>query len=366
MRMERYALATLAARGIACLACTAGTVTIDSVHTPRPIVLAGSIAIDRIMNFSGSYADHLHAEKLSNVSVSIFLDSMIDAPGGVAANIAHTLALLGEEPYLLGAVGLDATTYMEQLARRGVNITHIHESQLPTASFNVITDSQQNQVGGFYPGAMFDSDTLRLTPWYTKDPVVVVSPHDPKAMRRQVAECRTHQLTLCYDIGQQVSNAPAEDLAEGIAAATILIVNEYELSILAKKTGQSEDTICSSVPIVITTLGPEGSRLRGKDVADSCVIGVAQPTQVVDPTGAGDAYRAGFLYGYARDWPLKTCMQLGATTASFALEGTGTQSHTCTPAEIAARYQATFNEALPSNPRTKAFFTTYPRVEPEC
>lgn len=315
----------------------------------RPLVLTGSIAIDRIMSFSGSYADHLHPEKLDNVSVSIFLDQLTDSHGGVAANIAYTLALLGEEAYLVGSVGPDAVEYMEKLAMHGVNITHVHESTLPTASFNVITDRDQNQVGGFYPGAMFDSETLTLEPWYMSNPIVVISPHDPAAMRRQIQECLNNQLTVCYDIGQQVSNAPVDDLLEGLRAADILILNEYELAVLSKKVDQPTEVILAQTPIVIATKGPEGSVVAGAHVQKPIEIGVAQPTGVVDPTGAGDAYRAGFLYGYARDWPLKACAQLGATCASFAVETMGTQTHTCIKQAIIDRYETSFGKALPLN-----------------
>ncbi|MGB4800752.1 MAG: carbohydrate kinase family protein [Candidatus Saccharimonadales bacterium] len=317
------------------------------MSTARPIVTTGSIAIDRIMSFVGSYGDHLHPEKLSRVSVSIFLDRLVDSYGGVAANIAYTLASLGEEAFLVGSVGTDAITYLERLAKHGVNITHVHESTLPTASFNVITDREQNQIGGFYPGAMFDSETLTLEPWYDKNPVVVLSPHDPHAMRRQVQECLEHHLSICYDIGQQVSNAPAEDLLEGVRAAEILILNEYELSVLSKKIGQSTEVIMAQTPIVIVTRGPLGSSISGAHVQQPFDVGVAEPEAVIDPTGTGDAYRAGFIYGYAHDLPLKACAQLGATCASFAIETLGTQTHTCTKQDILERYELSFGAKLP-------------------
>ena len=124
------------------------------------------------MNFSGRYKDHIRPEKLDSLSISIFLQELKDAYGGVGANIVYSLALLGDEPILIGSVGKDALLYMEKMAHDGVNITHVHESDLPTASFNVITDSDQNQVGGFYPGAMFDSDSLTFAPWKDKNPIV--------------------------------------------------------------------------------------------------------------------------------------------------------------------------------------------------
>jgi adenosine kinase len=318
------------------------------VKTVLPIVVSGSIAIDRIMNFNGRYREHIRPEKLDSLSISIFLNELKDAYGGVGANIAYSLALLGDEPVLLGSVGKDAVVYMEKLAHDGVNIKHVFESDLPTASFNVITDADQNQVGGFYPGAMFDSESLSFEPWRNDKAIVVVAPHDPKAMKRQVKECRDWALRLMYDIGQQVSNLPGDEMAEGVRAAEILILNDYELTVLSQKTGMDIDEIKKLVPIVITTLGKKGSVIEGAKVPKAISVGTATPKKVADPTGAGDAYRSGFLYGYARDWPLKACAQLGAVCATYAIETMGTQSHTFTVAQIAKRYLDTFKEPLPS------------------
>lgn len=298
------------------------------------------------MRFDGKYSDYIHADKLESLSISIFLQEQTDAHGGVGANIVYTLALLGDKPVLLGSVGGDAAAYVKKLESAGVDVSHMHSSALPTAAFNVITDSSNNQVGGFYPGAMFDSESLSFEPWRASDAIAVIAPHDPVAMRRQVAEC--HELGLCmlYDIGQQVSNTDGDIMAEGLRAATMLILNEYEMSVLSKKTGMSINAIKASVPIVITTLGERGSVIEGRDVPEPILIDIVLPSDVVDPTGAGDAYRAGFLYGYARELPLKTCGQLGATCATFAIESTGTQTHTFTQGELATRYNAAFHESL--------------------
>ena len=311
-----------------------------------PIVISGSIAIDRIMSFGGKYQDVIDPEHLNSLSISVFVDSLKDVHGGVAANIAYSLALLGDEPFLLGSVGHDATAYMEELARAGVNITHLHESDLPTASFNEITDSDLNQVGGFYPGAMFDSSTLSLKPWKDQSPIVVVSPHDPKAMKSQVQEAKEWGLRLCYDIGQQVSNMTGEDMLAGVEAAELLILNEYELGVLSKKIGIDVATIKTTVPIVITTLGKKGSVIEGSRVGKPIVIGVAQPTRVSDPTGAGDAFRSGFLYGFVRRWPLEDAAQLGAVVSSFALESVGTQTHHFTLEDIRVRYKEAFGKTI--------------------
>ncbi|HZM64223.1 MAG TPA: carbohydrate kinase family protein [Candidatus Saccharimonadales bacterium] len=312
-----------------------------------PVVISGSIAIDRIMNFSGRYRDHIRLEKLDSLSISIFLDELKDAYGGNGANIAYSMALLGDEPVLLGSVGKDALLYMEKLAHEGVNIKYIFESELPTAAFNVITDADQNQVGGFYPGAMFDSDSLSFEPWKNDKPLVVVAPHDPKAMKRQVEESKKWGLRLVYDIGQQVSNLPGDEMTVGVKAAEILILNDYELTVLSKKTGLSIDEIKTIVPIVVTTLGKKGSVIEGKKVPKAITVGVVKPVRVADPTGAGDAYRAGFLYGYVRGWPLKACAQLSAVLGTYAIETMGTQSHTFTFGEVKKRYGDSFGESLP-------------------
>ncbi len=298
------------------------------------------------MGFDGRYSDHIRAEKLESLSISIFLKELQDSQGGVGANIAYTLALLGEEPILLGSVGRDALLYMEKLAHTGVNITHVHESELPTASFNVITDSDQNQVGGFYPGAMFDSGSLSFGPWREAGAVLVVSPHDPVAMRRQVAQCAKWGLRLCYDVGQQVSNLGAEDLRAGVDAAEILILNDYEIAALAAKVGWSVSEIKAKVPVVVTTLGKDGSVVEGASVPEAVRVGVVKPKRVADPTGAGDAFRAGLFYGMARGWAWRECAQLGAVCATYAIEQSGTQSHTFTLDEAAARYQEAFKERL--------------------
>jgi adenosine kinase len=326
-------------------------------ETP-PIVVSGSIAIDRIMSFSGKYRDHLHPKKLDSLSISLFLETSKDSYGGVGANIAYSLALLGERPILLGSVGQEGLLYMERLAKVGVNIQYVHESELPTASFTVMTDSDQNQVAGFYPGAMLDCDKLTFAPWKDTPTIAVVAPHARSAMRRQVRECTQWGLILCYDIGQQVSNLPADDLREGVEAADILILNDYEMTVLAHKTGFSISDIKAQVPVVITTLGKKGSCIEGKQIPKAINVGVSRPVKIVDPTGAGDAFRSGFLYGYAHDWPLKTCAQAGAVSATFCIESEGSQTHHFTYDELAKRYESSFAESLPTKYKGAATWLT--------
>lgn len=311
---------------------------------PR-LILCGSIALDRIMNFSGKYRDLIRPDKLHVLSLSVLLDELEETPGGVAANIAYALAQIGERPVLLGSVGPDARDYLDRLSSVGIETGAVHISQLPTASFNVMTDSDDNQIGGFYPGAMADAESLKLDRWAGQDVLVCVSAHDPGAMRSQVAECRQNDLRLVYDPGQQVSNSPATDLKAGLDTAEVLITNDYELSVLCEKADTTPEDIKSRIPVVVTTLGKEGSMIDGAKSGGPHRIPSCRPDTLIDPTGAGDAYRAGFLYGYLRQWQLPKCGRLGAVMASFIIEHHGTQTELSRQA-VQDRYQESFNEEL--------------------
>lgn len=313
---------------------------------PAPIpILCGSVALDRIMNFSGSYEDLIRPDKLHVLSVSVLLDKLEETRGGVAANIAHNLASLGEKPVLMGSVGPDADGYIKDMAAEGIDTSLVHVSDKPTASFNVMTDRDDNQVGGFYPGAMSDSAALSLRPWAGKDVLVCVSAHDPAAMRRQVDECRELGLRLVYDPGQQVTNCPGDDLRAGVEAAEVLVVNDYELDVLCDKIGAEPQVLKARIPVVITTLGRRGSVIEGTRHPAPISIPAPKPAQLTDPTGAGDAYRAGFLYGYLRQWQLPACGRLGAIMASFIIEQHGTQVQLSIDA-VKERYQKAFKEDI--------------------
>lgn len=309
------------------------------------LIVCGSIAIDRIMTFDGKYRDLIQPDKLHTFSISMLLDKIQLSRGGTGANIAYNLARLGEEPVLLGSIGEDGKDYVADLAKQGVNTDNVYVSKLATASFNVINDSEDNQVGGFYPGAMSDSQSLGLDKWAGKNVLVTVSAHDPLAMRKQVYQCQDLGLKLFYDVSQQVSNVPSEHLVAGINAAEIIIVNDYEMSLLSKKSGMTPGEIKKKVPILIVTHGASGSVIYAKAAKEPVSIGVAKAKEVLDPTGAGDAFRGGFLYGFARGWELARCAQLGATVASFVVQEYGSQVK-YTHKEVKERYEQNFNEGI--------------------
>lgn len=307
------------------------------------LIITGSIAIDRIATFEGDYLTHIKPDNLHSLSVSILLDELRDTRGGVAANIAYSMALLGEYPTLLGSVGTDAEEYMSSLASIGIDTTNVYVSDKPTGSFTVIGDSVGHQIGGFYPGAMFDSSTLSIEKWKDSQPFVVIAPHDPIMMKQQVAECKKFGFRLFYDVGQQANNISAEDIMEGIEAAELIIVNDFELQVIATKTGLSADELKAKIPVLVTTLGEDGSIIEGKDVPEAIKVGSVKPDKIVDLTGAGDAYRAGFLHKYLGAANLKECAQYGAVCAAYAIEHLGTQEHNFNKDKVELRYEHNFN-----------------------
>lgn len=310
------------------------------------IIVCGSIAIDRIMDFSGRYKDLIKPEKIHVLSLSFFLDKIVNNYGGVGANICYGLAMLGENPVLLGSVGPDADKYLERLSSSGVNIDHVHRSSIQTACFNVFTDSDDNQVGGFYPGAMSDSKSLSFSGWQDENVFIVISPHDPVAMRRQIDECKRFGMRLFYDIGQQVGSVPSEDLIAGLEAAELIILNDYEFSVLAERTGMTQSEIAKKVPVVVVTKGKKGSTIMGKNVKKKVEVPIAQPNVVADPTGAGDAFRAGFLYGYIRGFHLDMCGKLGAVSSVYAVEVHGTQEYSYTKKDFETRFVENFHDKI--------------------
>lgn len=298
------------------------------------------------MNFSGKYRDLIQADKLHVLSISILVDKLVNSRGGTATNIAYSLALLHAKPIVLGSIGQDAQEYLADLQKYGLDTRYIHQSDLPTATFTVMTDLEDNQVGGFYPGAMADIASLSLKPWHHKQPLVVISAGDYTGMDNLVQECIEHELDYVYDPGQQVTNMTTAQIIRGVKNAQILMVNDYELGTIASRTGMSEAEISQTVPLVVTTLGAEGTRLTGNKLTESLQVPALKNIQVVDPTGAGDSYRAGFLYGYLRNWDLQLCASLGSTIASYVIAVHGTQNHHFTLAELSKKHYSAYGTKL--------------------
>jgi adenosine kinase len=309
------------------------------------IVITGSIAYDYIMTFPGRFADHILPEKLDVLSVSFLVDSMQRRRGGCAPNIAYSLALLGGRPRIMGAAGQDFGGYRAWLESQGVDTSGIVEiADEFTASFFVNTDLDNNQIASFYTGAMSRSSDLSFHDLQCGDiDLVVVSPNDPTAMIQYPRECQELGIPYIYDPSQQIIRLDGTVLAEGIRGARLLVVNEYEFGMLGNKTGLDDEELRALVPTTIVTKGAKGSTVfDGDDVYE---VPAAPPGQLVEPTGVGDAYRAGVIVGLMRGYSWGTTGRIASLAATYALECDGTQGHCFTLPEFAARFRATYGDA---------------------
>jgi adenosine kinase len=311
------------------------------------ILLSGSIAFDYLMTFPGYFRDHFLPERLEHISLSFLVDSMTRLRGGVAPNIAYTLALLGERPRLFGTVGQDFEEYRQWLESRGVDTSAVRviEGEY-TASFFANTDRDNAQIASFYPGAMAYAGDLSLHEVSRRPELVVISPNDPRAMSRHATECRALGIPYIYDPSQQLPRLGEAELREGVEGALALFVNDYEFALIQKKTGLTPADILRHSRFTVVTRGEDGSTIFTHDGEFS--IPIVRPKRIADPTGVGDAFRGGFLSGYAHGWDWQTCGQMGALAASYCLEQPGPQGHTFSRAEFVARYRENFGEGIAS------------------
>jgi adenosine kinase len=308
---------------------------------PRSIVVSASLAFDYIMTFPGSFKDHILPDKVHVLSVSFLFDSMRRHRGGVAGNIAYNLALLGEPPTVLGAGGTDFHSYRSEFERLGIDMSLVDDvSDELTGSAFMTTDLDNNQIAGFYPGASVHASEISATEVAASARAGVVGATTPDAMRRHVTEMASVGCPLLYDPSQQVVALTAEDLAAGIEAAWAVAGSDYELAILSQKTGIGLDELARRLPLVITTYGEQGSELRSGGEVTRIPAVPAEP--LVDPTGGGDAYRAGLLKGLLCGLDLATSGRLAALAATYAVERRGTQEHSYSPEEFVARFNRTF------------------------
>jgi adenosine kinase len=307
------------------------------------IVVTGSLAYDYIMNFPGNFKDHILEDKAHVLSVSFLIDSMHRMRGGVAGNIAHTLALLGHRPLVVASAGGDFGEYREFMESRGVDTSGIFEDEEEfTASAFINTDEAHNQLVAFYPGAMAHDKDLSLEGFgLGAQDLVIISPTDPEAMASYAEECRALGIPFLFDPGKQTPRLTGEQILAGLEGAKVLVGNDYEFSMMSRRTERSEEDLISSAPLAAITRGAEGSVIyeNGQEILQ---IPVAPISGVVDPTGAGDAYLAGLTVGIARDLPLEITGRVAALAAAYTVEHSGPQEHYYTPDEFAERYEGAF------------------------
>ncbi len=308
------------------------------------VILTGSIAYDYLMRFPGRFVEHIIAEDLHQVSLSFLVDEMTKHWGGVAANIAFSMAMLGTRPKLFGTAGRDFGEYRQWLEANGVDCSTVKQlNDVFTASFFANTDLDNNQIASFYAGAMIQAHKFTLADIDDATPDwVVISPNDPKAMSQLAEECRVRGIRFIYDPSQQVPRLSGEELARDMTGAYAMIVNAYEAQLIQRKAGFSLDDLRARMPILVITRGKLGSTIYHE--GDEVVVPPFPEVHIADPTGVGDAFRAGLIRGLMAGWPLRLCGLVGSLCATYALERIGPQSHKFTVPEFVARFRGTYDD----------------------
>ncbi len=309
------------------------------------IIVTGSIATDYLMVFPGRFAEQIVPDQMENLSVSFLVEDLAIHRGGAAANIAFNLGCLGLAPALVGAVGADFAEYGQWLSAHGVDTSAVHVSQTKhTARFQCTTDSDQNQIASFYAGAMSESRDIELKPIVDRlggTDLVVVGPSDPAAMLRHTQECRDLGYPFAADPSQQLTSLDGDQITQLVEGAAYLFTNSYERGLLERKTGWSEEDILARVGVSVMTRGAKGVTVQRPGEP---VISVTPPQELAkaDPTGVGDAFRAGFLAGVQWGVTDERAAQLGCMLATLVIESVGTQEHTFEPAAFMERFSEAY------------------------
>jgi adenosine kinase len=305
------------------------------------VVISGSVAFDHIMVFPGHFEDHILPDKIHILNVSFLVDSLDRMRGGVAGNIAYSLGLLRQPVRIVATVGTDFDTYRNELAALGVDTSGVIvvDDEL-TASAFITTDRADNQITGFYPGAMARAGDYPIVDSLDGVRLAIVSPTAPDAMRRHVRELAESGTKYMFDPGQQIIALPPTSLREGIEDAEILIGNDYEFAMISEKTGLSRDDLIAACPVVAVTYGELGSHIYVDGHRHE--IPAVSPRQVVDPTGAGDGYRAGLVAAMLAGLPWEVAGRVGSLAATFVVEVKGTQSHNYSFTEFTNRFDIEF------------------------
>jgi len=313
------------------------------------IAVTGSIATDHLMTFPGKFTDQLIADKLDKVSLSFLVDELAIRRGGVAANIAFGLGVLGLRPLLVGAVGADFEEYRHWLEAHGVSTAGVRESLLRhTARFVCTTDADGNQIGSFYAGAMAEDAEIKIAPLAAEHggiDLVLIGAGDPGAMVVHTAECREAGLKFAADPSQQLARILDDERVRALVdGADYLFGNEYEEALIQRKSGWDSAEILARVGVRITTLGSAGARIDQRGQAPVTVPAVPD-AKPADPTGSGDAFRSGFLAAVAWGLSLERAAQLGNLMAVHALESTGPQEYNLKPGPLTERFATAYGDA---------------------
>ena len=307
------------------------------------LIVTGSIAYDYIMDFPGLFRDHVLASQSHQINLSFIVSNFAKRRGGTAGNVSYTLGLLQTEHILFSTAGKDFAEYMQYFANMGINTKHVKiYDETYTATGFAMTDKNDNQIWGYFYGATDHVHELQLKTVAKKTDLVLVGPQGAKGSLSFIKQSVDLGIPFLFDPGFILTQVNDTDLAFGIKHARYVIGNDYEINVIKDRVKAFSSLAKNTV--IITTLGKDGAKIDSPD--GTIIINPTKPKKVVDPTGAGDAWRGGFLSGLQRGFDLETCGNMGAVAATYAVEHYGTQEHTYTKSLFTKRYNATYNKFL--------------------
>jgi adenosine kinase len=306
----------------------------------KNIIVSGSLAYDRIMDFPGYFSQHILPEKIHVLNVCFQVNGVKEKFGGTAGNIAYSLTLMGEKPLISASVGaLDYHRYFQWLEKKGISTEHIRiVDEEFTASAYITTDRADNQITGFNPGAMKYTSSLDFDKLAPEETLMIISPGNLEDMVRYPRLCKERGIDYIFDPGQSLPMLDSEGLAEAITGCRVLISNDYEIDLITKKVRMGKGDLIERAGAVIVTMGELGSKVLTRDAETA--IPLVRARQVLDPTGAGDSYRGGLMTGLVKGMEIEECARMGSVCASFAVECYGTQEYSFTTDEFNDRLGA--------------------------
>ena len=308
-------------------------------------LISGSLAYDYIMDFPDSFKNHILPDQLHILSVSFVVDQLKKNFGGTAGNIGYTMKLLGGDPIIFAPLGNDGGDYLNHFKKHHIATDHIFVvDEVNTASAHIVTDKDDNQITAFYPGALNEIPKIAENLKLESIELAIIAATKKETMIEHAKICYEQKIPMVFDPGQQMTALDARELCMLIGQAKFLIANDYEMKLMQEKTEWDMEEMLKNVETIITTRGEKGSTITHKE--GSIDIAPCPPMSVDDPTGAGDAYRAGFFTAYVRGENLKTCGQVASVAATYAVEHYGTQNHMFTKKEFVERYRETYGEEI--------------------
>ena len=308
------------------------------------ILVCGSLVYDRIMDFPGRFRDHILPDKIHVLNVSFAINKLKESFGGTAGNIAYNLSLLGERPIILGLAGNDFFKYEQWLKRQNIDISLVKKDRGElTASAYIMTDKDDNQIAGFYQGPL-NLQYCRVAKKNKDAKIAIIAPEFKDRMVEYAKIYKQLKIPYIFDPGQQITSLTSRELKEAVAGAKVVIGNDYEIQLILNKIKMTLKQLGKKVELLVITRGSKGSEIYFNN--RKIKIPPAKPRNICDPTGAGDAYRAGLIKGLLLGWPLEKVGRLAGLVAVYAVEKYGAQAHRFSWAGLRKRYKENFNEPL--------------------